>query len=161
MKKILVPTDFSLCAAKALDYAVELAKKDQSEIILFHSCDLLSSDCSYHAPFLKEYHHSRRREYYQKLYAIKDRIENTTPVAIDVLLYDSDDITDNILAAAEDTAADLIVMGTHGDTGNRAKAYGSNAASIINQSEIPVVTVPYSYSRPASKDTLLQPESPF
>lgn len=161
MKKILVPTDFSLCAAKALDYAVELAKKDQSEIILFHSCDLLSSDCSYHTPFLKEYHHSRRREYYQKLHAIKDRMENTTPVTIDVLLYDSDDTTANILSAAADTGADLIVMGTHGDTGNRAKAYGSNAASVINQSDVPVVTVPYSYNRSASRDTLLQEESPY
>ena len=37
MKTILVPTDFSPNAKKALLYAVELAKKGGEKIILFHA----------------------------------------------------------------------------------------------------------------------------
>ena len=37
MKKILVPTDFSPNAEKALNYAVQFAKKTNGELLLIHS----------------------------------------------------------------------------------------------------------------------------
>ena len=43
MKKILVPTDFSPNANKALDFAVQIAKQAQAEIILVHACNLVNT----------------------------------------------------------------------------------------------------------------------
>jgi len=53
LKKILVPTDFSQNAEKALIYAVRLARRNNSSLILFHVFELpefvrqLSPDYSY------------------------------------------------------------------------------------------------------------------
>jgi len=41
MKKVLVPTDFSDYAGKALHYAIQVAKTMNAEIILLHVFDLL------------------------------------------------------------------------------------------------------------------------
>ncbi|HJY21420.1 MAG TPA: universal stress protein, partial [Hanamia sp.] len=40
MKRILVPTDFSKCADKAIDFAVQSAKIVPIEIILLHSFEV-------------------------------------------------------------------------------------------------------------------------
>src|SRR5688572_28123824 len=40
MKNILVPTDFSANANNALDYAIELAKMDDADLIIFHAYQL-------------------------------------------------------------------------------------------------------------------------
>ncbi len=40
MKKILVPTDFSLCADEAINFAVQSAKILPLEITLHHAFDL-------------------------------------------------------------------------------------------------------------------------
>src|SRR5689334_25141144 len=44
MKKILVPTDFSECAARALEFAASLAKKISGEISLIHVVDDMEED---------------------------------------------------------------------------------------------------------------------
>ena len=49
VRKILVPTDFSACAAAALDYAVELAKRWSAEVLLLH---VLPDFAQYFAPDL-------------------------------------------------------------------------------------------------------------
>ena len=40
MKNILVPTDFSATAERALYYAIELAKKENAKLLLFHAYDI-------------------------------------------------------------------------------------------------------------------------
>ena len=55
MKKILVPTDFSPEANKALDFAVQIAKQAKAEIILIHACDLLNTTFKDNQAIYKEY----------------------------------------------------------------------------------------------------------
>lgn len=43
MKLILVPTDFSVNAYKALQYAVEISRRSHATIILLNVCQLLES----------------------------------------------------------------------------------------------------------------------
>ena len=49
---------------------------------------------------------------------------------------------DEILAAAADLGADLLVIGSHGLTGIRKMFFGSTAERVLRQSEIPVLVAP-------------------
>jgi nucleotide-binding universal stress UspA family protein len=44
MKKLILPTDFSLNAEKALHFAVQIAKQAKAEIFLVHACVLLKTN---------------------------------------------------------------------------------------------------------------------
>jgi nucleotide-binding universal stress UspA family protein len=57
------------------------------------------------------------------------------------LLLKEGDPTGAILAAAEDTCCDLIVMGTHGWKGEARKLMGSVAEEVMRKARCPVVTV--------------------
>lgn len=141
MKRILVPTDFSLCAAKALDYAVELAQHEGGQILLLHSCDLLGAGYWTSKSFGEEHNRCAKKELYHKLHLLKEKLENTYDVRISVWLDDRDDVGESILAIAGEAEADLIVMGTRGDDSHRRETFGSTVAHVISKSVIPVLTV--------------------
>jgi nucleotide-binding universal stress UspA family protein len=156
MKKILVPTDFSQYADKALNYAVELAKMDASEIVLLHVVDLVEyNNFSKYRSLIKEYNTSTKKELYYKLNSLKNKITSTFKVAVSVALYDGDNIAETILYAASANEADLIIMGTQGANGIIQKLFGSKAAHVINRSNVPVLTIPLDYDFIAPKKILL------
>jgi nucleotide-binding universal stress UspA family protein len=155
MKTILVPTDFSPCAEIALNYAVMLAQKADAEIILVHSFNLLDSKLSDDKFLMNDHNGFIQTELYCKLNRLKFYHEHTTPVRITTKLYEGNDITDCILKAANDHHATLIVMGTLGAANLRNKIFGSNAADVINKSEIPVLTIPRNYACTEPKDILI------
>ncbi len=47
MKRILVPTDFSPNADKALNFAVQIARKAGAEIMLIHAVETLMDDVDF------------------------------------------------------------------------------------------------------------------
>jgi nucleotide-binding universal stress UspA family protein len=145
MKKIVVPTDFSAYANKALAYAVELARKLHARVALVHACDLLDEEFSGHKALIQDYNRERIDELKGKLSDIKEAIQRVEGFTVDTQLYEGP-IVNAILQAAGDYGADVIVMGTMGQSGLRRKLLGSKAAGVINKSTIPVITVPYDYS---------------
>jgi nucleotide-binding universal stress UspA family protein len=145
MKKIVVPTDFSAYANKALAYAVELAHKQQARVALVHACDLLDEEFSGHKALIKDYNRERVTELKGKLAEIKEVIQKTEGFTVDTQLYEGPIVT-SILQAAGDYGADAIVMGTMGQSGLRRRLLGSKAVGVINKSTIPVITVPHDYT---------------
>src|SRR5688572_3215354 len=100
MKRILVPTDFSTSASKALDFAVQIAKRSKGEIILVHACDLVE-------PFKDELgvqiEHNKMiiDEANKKLNLLKKNIEDTEEITIQPHLYEGS-VNVCILQASED-----------------------------------------------------------
>ena len=142
MQKILVPTDFSDNALKAVAYAAEIAKKTGAVICLLHVIEpainmaTMQSDSS-GKRVVKE----RSGELNLALKSIADVYPN-----IKVIPYlAGGTIVSSIIEHAEREKANLVIMGTKGASGLKKFFMGSVAAGVIGKTKIPVLTVPASY----------------
>ena len=120
MKNILVPTDFSLNADKALDFAVQIANQAKAEIHLIHACDLIDTIFKDNQTMYKEYNQTICDKANENLSILKKSIEDTENISVHIKLYKGN-ITDAILQAADEHHADLIIMGTLGEAGLKEK----------------------------------------
>lgn len=140
MKRILVPTDFSKHAEEALKSAVQIAKKNGSEIFLLHLLELPhqlhdamtnGSSIPEVMLFIKKAH--------EKLQKIKEQphlqgITISTTVQFERAF-------DGILSFNKKNNIDLIVMGSSGSSGIEEMLIGSNTEKVVRLSDIPVLVV--------------------
>ncbi len=139
-KHIVVATDFGDCADHALDVAIALARRLDAKLTLLHVCELPVSAYAMYA---------------QGLYFPMDSLEAAAAKALDAAtvrlteryagadsVLKSGAAVDQVLAAADEVAADLIVMGTHGRRGVSRVLLGSVAEKTVRLSKVPVLTVP-------------------
>lgn len=141
MKKILVPTDFSPNADKALDFAVQISRQAKAEIILVHACDLIDTTFKDHLTLKKEHNQTIIDKANENLSLLKKSIEDTETISVNIKLYKGM-VTDTILHASEEHYADLIIMGTLGEAGLKEKLFRSKTAGIIGKTNVPVIAVP-------------------
>ncbi len=128
MKKILVPTDFSKNAEKALNYAVQLAKKTDGEIFLMHTVESkLTEEDALNA-------RDKLTETAKSIQEISNIIV-TEKIFYGIPLYAIED-------AIKLFEIDLVVMGTLGNAAFKEKIFGSKTASVIGQSPVPVLAIP-------------------
>ena len=111
MKTIVVPTDFSPNATKALDFAVQIAKQASAKLIIIHACDLLDIVFKDHIKREEEYNKKIMDEATTSLHLLKESIAETEHLVVETQLYKGL-VQDTILFAARENNADLIVMGT-------------------------------------------------
>lgn len=138
MKNILVPTDFSENAGKALDFALALAEKFKATLHIIHSYQVTS-----HAGHLanverviKEDREKEMQQFLEKVKAnssfdvtIEGRCRKGYPV----------DLIEN---EAQKVEADLIIMGTLGASNLGKKIMGSTASNLIKNTKFPVLAIP-------------------
>ncbi|HUZ60411.1 MAG TPA: universal stress protein [Hanamia sp.] len=151
MKKILVPTDFSACADKAITFAVESAKILSAEIVFLHALNIQGSLYTDYMGVTKEYNQALQNQFLHKLNSIKDIIENTEGIKAETIV--SKNSLKNAIAEATDANdIDLIIMGTLGASRIKKVFFGSNASSVIGSSKIPVLVIPpdYEWKKPES-----------
>ena len=141
MKKILVPTDFSPNANKALDFAVQIARQAKAEIYLIHAGDLIDTNFKDNQTMYKEHNQTISDKANENLSLLKKSIEDTENLSVHIKLYKGT-VTDAILQASEEHHADLIIMGTLGEAGLKEKIFGSITAGIIGKTNIPLMAVP-------------------
>jgi nucleotide-binding universal stress UspA family protein len=137
---ILVPTDFSETAERALDYAVALAAKVGARI---HVLNVIGIP-SFGVPELglavtTTMIDSLVRDNQAALDRLAEQRRGQTTFG-EVMLRTGDP-RDLILQAAEEVHADLIVMGTHGRRGVSRALLGSVAEMIVRTAPCPVLTV--------------------
>lgn len=149
MRTILVPTDFSDCSSDAVKYAIHFAEKTERKLLFFNSTFLLipaGSSAKKHLNAVKSDKELKLKtliEFIEKIYAslkIK-RDENNTRFLVKV----GNSVVVNITETISEQFIDLIIIGTHGATGFRKVFFGSNTASIIEQSFCPVLAIPHKY----------------
>lgn len=145
MRSILVPTDFSVYADEALNYAVQLSKWNGAKITLVHVYDFLS----YHLhdrlrTLISEHNEKTRTELSKRLQTIKDKVFVDDGITIQTRLYNGSVIT-GIAEAAEENHADLVIMGTLGVSGLKEKLMGSKTLALLRKSKLPVLVIPPGY----------------
>lgn len=140
MQNLIVPTDYSFTAKKALDFAVQIARKAQVEIIVVHACEMIDSVFTDH----QEQNQAITDKANVQLSLLKKNIEATERLVVNTRLYKGT-VRDNIMQAAEEYHAAFIIMGSLGKTGLHEKLFGSKTAQIIGETTVPVIIIPPLY----------------
>jgi len=138
LARVMVATDFSPHADRALDYAISLARRFGSRVYLTHVLTyeghaVLEPDLG--APSVDKFRQVAEQNAKNivdsgRLYGVPYEVvieEGTLWPTLEVLL--------------ERYKIDLLVVGTHGLTGPMKTVFGSAAEQIFRQSPIPVLTV--------------------
>ncbi|MEZ0129453.1 universal stress protein [Flavobacterium sp. LBUM151] len=140
MKRILVPTDFSEHAEDALKVAAQIAKKNDSEIIVLHTLELphqMSDAITGGASipetmlFVKKANETLD-EISSRPYL--DGIPVTEIVKMDKPIH-------GITQISKEYNVDLVVMGSHGHSAIEELLIGSNTEKVVRNSEIPVLVI--------------------
>jgi nucleotide-binding universal stress UspA family protein len=142
MQKILVPTDFSDNALKAVGYAAEIAKKSGASIILLHVIEPAINMATMQADSSGE---KVVKERSAKLSLSLESIAGVYPNVKVIPYLAGGSVIPSILKYAEKEKMDLIIMGTKGASGLKKIFVGSVTAGVIGKTNIPVLTVPVSY----------------
>lgn len=136
IKTILLATDFSAGARKALRCAIALARRYDSRLVLTHVLPAESAMVGRSGPLMTDalLHDAEKR---------MAKLEETAELKSlpHEVVMQSGDSWDVISQAVADKQADLIVMGTHGRGGMKKLLLGSTAEKIIRHATYPVLTV--------------------
>lgn len=139
LKKILCPIDFSICSKYALNYAIDLSLKDNAKIYLIYVVETHLDEMRDILNQIDLLPNNRQEDIHAQLNDLipentKKHIQSETLVAKGVPYIE-------IIKAAKDLLADLIVMGTHGKTGLEHILIGSVAERVIQKAPCPVLSI--------------------
>jgi nucleotide-binding universal stress UspA family protein len=154
MLKVIVPTDFSPNAARAIDYAVQLAKTGKASLTIINSCDHLNSMGMEAGLPLSEYNERITDDAFANLEMIKNSIESAEGIKVSTELF-SGTVVDTVVSAARDSQADLIIMGTMGINSIKDTLFGTNTSAVIASSKVPVLAIPLEYEWQVPRKFLL------
>ncbi len=141
MKTILVPTDFSENADNALNYAIELAKKEKAKIILLHAFHVTYVYPDVPMQYLNEQIQSVEQLASNQLKVLCEKVEKSEKLICEIINKESLAV-DLILETIEKKKPSLVVMGTKGANGIKEVFIGSNTGKIVVKAKCPVIVVP-------------------
>ena len=122
IKKILVPVDGSDNGCKAVDQAIEIAKKSGAEMDFVYVASEINKDIPSHLIF--------------------DRIWTKLPDNIEARQHvETGSISKAILKIADSEKSDMIVMGSRGLGLFKGAILGSVSQKVVEESKIPVMVV--------------------
>lgn len=134
VSKIMVPLDGSETSERALDMAVEVAKSQDAELILYTGLSFPRTGFPTAVQQYVETGLKAGEKYLDEQAArcegvtVKTVVRDTTP-------------SHGIVKAAGDLGADLIVMGSHGRSGVSRWILGSVTENVVQTSDLPVLVV--------------------
>lgn len=139
IRKIVVPLDFSEFSYKSLDYASAFAMQSQAEILLLHIIPL-----NYVETEVMAFDYSQIEK--QAADSCQARLEKLMRCRVDPSLKAEVRVrigrpVDEIVNAAKEFEADLIIMSTHGYTGLKHAFLGSTTENVVRYSPCPVLTL--------------------
>lgn len=135
IRTILHPTDFSERSDYAFRVACSLARDYGARLLILHVAPQPVTVVDEMIVPQPEGYQDQLRE---KLAQFQSRAPT---VRVEHRLVEDRDPTTGILRVAEETKADLIIMGTHGRTGLGRLLMGSVAELILRKAPCPVLTV--------------------
>jgi nucleotide-binding universal stress UspA family protein len=140
LRKILVPTDFSDSARKALRYGISFAREFGSELLLLHVVEPVAvgygSDL-FPVPMAEVFEemsgHARVEIAKLAAFAREKDVESRELVV-------QGKPSSEVLRVAAEEEVDLIVLGTHGKGLLDKAIFGSTAERVVRRSPCPVLT---------------------
>jgi len=140
MKTILIPTDYSQVADNALKYATELAKFSNSKLIFLHVYQIPIPTGE--IPIMMITPQELEKENQNRIRALERTIHTKTKGEIKTEAIARAGFTiDEIKNVIAEKNVDLVVMGITGEK-VREILIGSHTASLIKQTQTPVLVVP-------------------
>lgn len=139
MKNILVPTDFSENADKALNFALALARRFNAAIHIVHTYHT-----SRQAGHLANVNRHIRKDREEEMEAFLTKLRKN-PAAESISIEGRARYgfaVETINNEAHGVQADLIIMGTLGASNIAKKVLGSTASQIIKGADYPVLAIP-------------------
>lgn len=135
MNTILVGIDFSECSLNALEHAISIARKAEADILMLwvrhHESEKILM--SYKSENIKE-------EIQHRFEILIKKYKADFPYALNYEIRKGK-IYKEIVKAADENQASLILMGTHGTSGFEEFWIGSNANRVISSTSVPVITI--------------------
>jgi nucleotide-binding universal stress UspA family protein len=145
MKNILVPTDFSNNAFKALAYAAVLAKHCGARVHIVHAWVLLENTLVSPGSMRQAWNDARTEEKATALLQVQQDISERFPDQQFENHLFTGPTEEVLLKYCETAAIDLVIMGKHGAEGLERVFMGSVTASLISKSNVPVLAIPEHY----------------
>jgi nucleotide-binding universal stress UspA family protein len=142
IQHILVPLDFSEFSEKALDFALAIAEKFQSQVTLFHAVVLFQDDVG-EEQRLQEYEEwikRREQNIHHQMNNSQQKAESRG-LKVNSIIKRGVNAADVIVEYLQDHPCNLVIMGTHGRTGLKHLLLGSVAEKVVRLSPIPVMTI--------------------
>lgn len=138
---ILLPTDGSSCAERALDHALAHATRHDATLHALAAVDIRSVAAAYGAgPAVPDIIDDLREPYEQALDDVAERARDAD-ITVETTLREATPhrVIDEYV---DDHGIDLVTMGTHGRSGLERHLLGSVAERTIRTSDAPVLAVP-------------------
>lgn len=139
MKQIIVAVDFSKCSIHALEYAIGLANKINSNIQMVW-VDAASGDESLLSPMT-----AIRKEINDNFEELVDKYQPQLKEGVIDFKIRKGKVHIEIANQAKYSDASIVVAGTHGVSGFEEFWIGSNASRIVTYAPCPVITVRANY----------------
>jgi len=137
---LVAPTDFSPNSERAIDYAVQLAQRLGAKLTLLHVVPEPSAlDYSMEGISVQEiqgWEEEAEIKLAEQLTRAQLKYKKVDAVRLSALHP-----RDQIVRAAIDLSADLLVISTHGYTGWKHFLFGSDAEKILEHAPCPVLVV--------------------
>jgi universal stress protein A len=139
--KILVAIDFSENSDYAFDYALTLAKQFSSQLVVLHVINEPVDLRGFYVPHIsfeqleKEIEDGAEKMMDKFCSARLGNFANASTNIMSGIPYEE------IIRAAKDMDASLIVLGTHGRTGLDHLIFGSTAERVVRGAACPVLTI--------------------
>ncbi len=140
LKKILVPVDFSECSEKALLYAVQFAKEFCAtlDVVYVSPPFVLPADVVLPSNYTRIEKDVIDKAEQRLATLVLQRVPQGIPV--EPIVRSGHAVTE-IVNAAKEFNADLIIISTHGRTGLKHVLIGSTAEEVVRHAPCPVLTV--------------------
>jgi len=151
MRKILVPTDFSENARRAVEYALTVANAVEADLHIVHTIHTRGS--AGHFLSIDDIVMRERQEELDKL--VKELQPRLSAAVTLTSSVKQGYVVDAILETAAKQQADAIVMGTQGASGLRRWVLGSTTVELLKNNTLPLIAVPNEYTAPTSKKLCL------
>lgn len=140
INKIIVPTDFSLNAANALDYALSIARGNGMEIHLVHSYSVPYTGSNVMIDISDVLRQKAEEDIRLLIEEVRHNPKNNDCVISWSCEYGP--ASEIIAAKVETEKAQLVIMGTKGSDSVASKLLGSVTYNTIRKTKVPVIVVP-------------------
>lgn len=140
VKKILFPIDFTKSSLKVLPYTRHMVEQLGAQLELVYvvrgpeEYSGFEMGAAWFSTYQDELMNGARKAMEN---FVEDNLEDLKPATAVVM----GDIVEEILKYAEDSKADMIIIGTHGRKGVEKIVFGSVAEGVVRRATCPVMTV--------------------
>ncbi len=143
MIKILVPTDFSICATNAANVALQIANQLNGEVHFYHRMDIpqIWNDLSIEEKKVFTETQVSIKKAHEALNQLEKKSKENYPGIGITTTFSQGHLITTIGQYVDTFDIDLIVMGSHGASGINEWLIGSNTQKVVRLAHCPVLTI--------------------